>query len=76
MFLIKLRALCADADWCAEHRQDIDIDLLYAKAEAVVATGRRSGLTSRKAFADSLDILINSGDYTADDLIDTFKDII
>ena len=74
MFLKALRALCAECDWIVD--DPADTCLLYIKARAVVVAGRRSSFPTDRAIAHNIDIVINSGAYTAADLIDTFKDII
>jgi len=77
MFLQKLRTLCEECDWIAKWGDSIaDTAKLYTCALAVVAAGRRSSIPSRRQFADALDIVISGGEYTAAELIDTFKDII
>jgi hypothetical protein len=77
MFLRKLRTLCEECDWIANWGDSITGTVkLYTCALAVVASGRRSSTPGARALADALDTVIRSGDYTAADLIDTFKDII
>jgi hypothetical protein len=75
MFLQKLRTLCHECDWivkCGRTRNGYAALRQYAAD--VCATGSRSRIPARRAFADALaNVIVN---YSDDDLIDTFAGII